>query len=88
MSDIKTREYTLRWSLRDGCYYVEPTSQIVSAEIYVREVNAEHDSRAKRLIEFADTFGRYMSVVSSDQDARGSWNEVVAAWHRTKEGLQ
>jgi hypothetical protein len=50
----KPREYTLRWSMRDGCYQVEPTSQIASAEIHVREVNAEMDAWTAKLIELCD----------------------------------
>jgi hypothetical protein len=45
------REYTLRWSMREGCYHVDPTNQIVSDEIHLREVNAAHDAWVERLIE-------------------------------------
>jgi hypothetical protein len=50
----KPREYILRWSMRDGCYRVDPTNQIVSDKIHVREVNAEHDAWVERLIELCD----------------------------------
>jgi hypothetical protein len=52
--------------------------------VHVREVNAEHDAWVERLIEFADTFERYLRAVETGEDERGIWYHVVAAWHRSK----